>query len=262
MKISIVIPNYNGAENLKNNLPRIWKAMEKFGSDAELIIVDDASTDASTEYLERTPTIIKNQKNLGFAASCNIGAKQATGEIIVLLNSDVSPEENFLEPLVKHFQDPQVFAVGCLEKNVNEKNEIIDTHGVGKLFFKDGIFQHAKGDLNSKETDWVCGGSGAFRRNLFLKLGGFDTRFAPFYWEDVDLSYRAKKMGFKLLFEKQSVVLHRHLSGAILRKYSKEEIKKISFRNQIKFTRKHANILQKIYLLLFLLKRLMSLSLI
>ena len=205
-------------------------------------MVDDASTDSSLSVLKLYPAlrVIENKKNHGFAAACNIGVKEATGDVVVLLNSDVYPAEDFLDDLVHHFaSDARVFAVGCLEKVLNYNNQIVEERGVGRLYFKNGIFQHRAGDINSKVTDWVCGGSGAFRKNIFLALGGFDLRFAPFYWEDIDLSYRAKLNGYKLLFEKNSVVYHKHTEGSIVKHHGENEIKKISFKNQIKFTQKH-----------------------
>lgn len=260
MKISIIIPNFNGEKNLKENLPRVMNVTEHCQYETEVIVVDDASSDDSVATINnlqltvnRKIKIVRNRTNLGFGRSCNLGVKEAKGDIVVLLNNDVNPKENFLHPLIEHFHDARVFAVGCLEKNVNEKNEVIDEHGAGELFFKNGIFQHRKGDLNSRRTDWVCGGSGAFRRTMFLELGGFDTRFYPFYWEDVDLSYRAKKLGYKLIFEKNAVVYHKHFAGAIAKKYSAAEIEKISFNNQIKFTEKHLSGIKQRFDFYFLL---------
>ena len=261
MQVSIVIPNYNGLENLKNNLPKVTTAINHFSGSAELILIDDASSDASIEFsvdfCQKTKNcqLISNPENLGFAESCNIGVKRAEGEIVVLLNSDVYPDENFLAPIVKHFENEQVFAVGCLEKVLDDKNEVIEERGVGELFFKDGIFQHHAGDLDSSMTDWVCGGSGAYRRDIFLELGGFDPQFKPFYWEDIDLSYQAKQKGYQLIFEKNSVVFHKHLKGAIMTHFSHAEINKISFANQIKFTKKHVSgIIPRLQLYIFLLK--------
>ena len=242
MKISIVIPNYNGEMNLRNNLPRVLKAVEYERRETEVLVVDDASTDKSRDVLKLYPTVhvIENIANQGFAISCNTGIKASSGDIVILLNSDVIPAEDFINPLVVHFEDDaRVFAVGCLEKVINSNNQIVGERGVGSLFFKNGIFQHAAGDLNSNHTDWVCGGSGAYRKDLFLKLGGFDMRFAPFYWEDIDLSYRAKLAEYKLLFERKSIIYHKHAEGSIARQHGEDEINDISFRNQIKFTQKH-----------------------
>jgi O-antigen biosynthesis protein len=261
--ISIVIPNYNGEDNLKRNLPKIEEAIRNYQGDSEILIVDDASTDESLVFIKlfcqnknNSSRFILNSKNLGFGETCNVGVKNAQGEIVVLLNSDVYPEKNFLKFLVPHFADDKIFGVGCFEKTMNEKNEVISERGAGKIFFKDGIFQHSAGDLNSNITDWVCGGSGAFRKDLYLKLGGFDKRFYPFYWEDVDLSYCATQEGYKLIFENRSIVFHQHIKGSIATKYSKNEIEKISFSNQIKFTKKHLNSFNRFFSFHFFLIKL------
>jgi GT2 family glycosyltransferase len=259
MKISIIIPNFNGEENLKNNLPRVIKAAAHGSHETEIIVVDDTSTDKSREILKSFPRVItlENEQNQGFAATCNAGVKKSTGEIIILLNSDVYPAEDFINPLVSHFEhDDRVFAVGCLEKVLDINNQVVEERGVGVLFFKGGIFQHRAGDLNSGKTDWVCGGSGAFRKDIFLALHGFSTEYKPFYWEDIDLSFRAKKAGYKLLFERNAVVYHKHVFGSIAQKYTLSEVERISFKNQIKFTKKHASSLrQKISYFFFLAKQ-------
>jgi GT2 family glycosyltransferase len=252
--ISIIIPNYNGLENLRKNLPKVFEALKNFSEDGELLIVDDASVDSSVEYLKvfcearnQNCRLIVNEKNLGFGESCNLGVQNAKGEIVVLLNSDVWPEKDFLKYLIPHFDDKQVFAVGCLEKTLDLAGQIADERGAGILYFKNGIYQHMKGDIESEKTDWVCGGSGAFRKELFLKFKGFDKLFYPFYWEDIDLSYRAKKAGYELIFEKKSVVYHQHLVGSIAKEYSEAAIEKISFNNQLKFTRKHIRSIDQIF---------------
>ena len=118
MKISVVIPNYQKTPLIKH-LPAVIKACPN----CEIIIVDDASPDNTVSYLKKHFPKIKlviNQTNQRFAVSCNNGIKAAKGEIIILLNSDVAPKKNFLKPLIKHFKDKQVFAVGCLE--IERKN--------------------------------------------------------------------------------------------------------------------------------------------
>lgn len=98
MKISIVIPNYNGKEILGKNLPKILAATK----DAEIIVVDDASTDDSLLEIKNQSAgrrkkirIIQNEKNLGFTSSVNKGVREASGELVVLLNTDVVPQEDF-----------------------------------------------------------------------------------------------------------------------------------------------------------------------
>jgi len=232
MKISIVIPNYNGKEILEKNLPKILDAAK----DAEIIVVDDASTDDSIKMLaDKFPHIkvIKRTNNSGFATSVNDGVKASSGDLVLLLNSDVVPENNFLKPLSKHFSDPQVFAVGSLQYSSNWKGK--DRHGRGIGEFKKGFLVHGPGALNKTNTLWVFGGCGLYRKSLWEKFGGMETLYNPFYWEDIDISYRALKAGYKLVFEPESVVYHQQEQGAIRSNYTQSEIKTIAYRNQIIF---------------------------
>lgn len=261
MDFSIIIPSFNSVSALRKNLPRIWLAIESLKTGkAELIVVDDASTDDTLSFLanfaygkENFHSLV-NKNNLGFSRACNVAAAQAKGRFLIFLNSDVYPERNFLQYVSSHFNDELVFAVGFLEKSLDLSGQVIDERGVGELFFKDGIFQHVKGVLSKGITDWVCGGSGAFRRSIFLELGGFDPYYSPFYWEDIDLSYRAKKKGYKLLFDQRIIIYHQHDEGAIMRHFKPEEIENISFINQLKFTLRHAKTFrQRIAFVLFLI---------
>ena len=243
MKISIVIPNFNGKKLLRRNLPAVLKAEGV----EEVIIADDGSSDESVEEVKSLKLkaknyniklkIIENKKNLGFSSTVNRGVKEAVGEMVVLLNTDVSPEENFLNPLISHFQNPQVFAVGCLDKSIENGETILRGRGVGK--WERGFLVHSRGEVDKSDTLWVSGGSGIFRKDLWEKLGGLDEIYNPFYWEDIDLSYRAQKAGYKVLFEPKSVVIHRHEEGAIRQKYSLSKVKTIAYRNQFVFVWKN-----------------------
>ncbi|MDO8659102.1 MAG: glycosyltransferase family 2 protein [Candidatus Parcubacteria bacterium] len=236
MSISIVIPNYNGEEILAKNLPKVFEAVDN----AEVIVVDDASTDGSLRTLNNFRSkisIIKNERNLGFSSSVNKGVREAKGEIVILLNTDVVPEKNFLKPLLRHFEDGKIFAVGCMDKSIEDGKVILRGRGVGQ--WKRGFLVHSRGEINKASTLWVNGGSGAFRKSVWKKLGGFDELFNPFYWEDIDLSYRALKSGYKILFEPNSVVVHEHEKGAIKSTYSNFEVKTIAYRNQFIFVWKN-----------------------
>lgn len=236
MKISIIIPNYNGEKLLKKNLPKVLEAI----GDAEIIVVDDASTDGSLDILNGFKSkikIIKNEKNLGFSSTINRGVKTAKGDIVVLLNSDVIPEKDFLKPLLRHFENEKVFAVGCMDKSIENGKIVLRGRGIGE--WKRGFFIHSRGDVNKMNTLWVNGGSGAFRKSIWDKLGGFNELYNPFYWEDIDLSYRAIKSGYRIMFEPKSVVTHEHEKGAIKSTYSDLQVTTIAYRNQFIFVWKN-----------------------
>ncbi|HBB76261.1 MAG: hypothetical protein A2186_00625 [Candidatus Levybacteria bacterium RIFOXYA1_FULL_41_10] len=245
MKLSIIIPNFNGEGILKKNLPHVLKSIEEYEGNAELIIVDDSSVDSSVgfigEFISKNKDfeikLFQNETNLGFSSTVNKGARNASGDIIILLNSDVEPRPDFLKYLVKNFENDNVFATGFLDES--EENGKIVKRGRGVGSIKRGFLVHRRGEIGKRNTLWAAGGSSAFRKSLWEKLGGMDEIYNPFYWDDIDLSYRALKSGYKILFEDKSVVVHRHLEGSIKNNYTEAKVKRIAYRNQFIFVWKN-----------------------
>ena len=250
MNISIVIPNYNGEKILQKNLPKVLEAVKDYkNGNVEIIIPDDPSTDNSKQVIAAFIKSIKdkhiigktienkNKTEGGFSKNVNRGVALATGDILILLNSDVAPHKNFLQPLLLHFSDEKVFAVGCMDESIEEGKTVLRGRGIGS--WQRGFLVHTKGKFNKTNTLWVSGGSSAFRKDIWDKLGGLDPLYNPFYWEDIDLSYRAQKAGYKTLFEAKSVVLHEHEQGAIKTKFKPAHVRKIAYRNQFTFVWKN-----------------------
>jgi len=234
--ISVIIPNYNGKELLAKNLPSVIKNCPG----CEIIIVDDASSDDSISFLRkkyRKVKVIKNSKNQGFAKTTNLGVERAKSSLVLLLNSDVSPRKNFLKVAAKHFETKNLFAVG-LEDYSHEKERIV-IKGRGGIKFEKGFFAHFPAFIERGSTFWVSGGSGLFDREKFLQLGGFDDIYEPFYWEDIDLAFRAWRAGYSCIFEPLSKVDHYHEQGAIATQKSKLFIKTVSYKNQFIFAWKN-----------------------
>lgn len=230
--VSFIIPNFNGEALLKKNVPQLLK----IAKGVQVVVVDDGSTDGSVSYLKTLGnkiTLIEKATNSGFATTVNLGIKAARGDIIVLLNTDVVPKPNFLEPLLLHFADPTIFAVGCLDESHENGKVIKRGRGIGT--FSRGLLIHCRGEVDQTSTLWVSGGSSAFRKSMWENLGGLDEEFDPFYWEDIDLSYRAQKRGYHILFEPKSAVIHTHSEGAIKNQYSSKDIETIAYRNQFMF---------------------------
>jgi GT2 family glycosyltransferase len=245
MNISFVIPNYNGENLLRKNIPKLFDEIKNYDKGSvEVIIVDDFSQDNSLKVLEKLKSKYRNlkffvnEKNLGFPPTVNRGVSKAKGEIVILFNTDVYPERGFLEPLIKHFKDDRLFAVGCMDKSIKGKKVVLRGRGIGK--WERGFLVHKRGEVNRTDTLWVSGGSGAFRKSIWDILGGFNELYAPFYWEDIDISYRALKSGYKVRFEPKSVVVHEHEKGAIRNIYTANQIKTIAYRNQFIFVWENA----------------------
>lgn len=244
MKVSIVIPNWNGKELLEKNLPAVLEAAANpKNSILEVIVVDDKSTDDSVEFLEKNykeqVRIVRHTKNRGFPSSVNTGTRTARGTIVCLLNTDVIPQKNFLEKAEKHFEDSNVFAVSLHERGYGPS--------VGKFEFGFIGFGPGKETDKFQNTFWVSGGSGLFRRSVWMRLKGFDeVLLSPYYWEDVDICYRAAKRGYKLLWEPTAIVEHKHEST--MKKLNQKKVSKIKERNQLVFIWKNltsANMFRK-----------------
>jgi len=262
MKISVIIPNYNGEKQLEANLSTVLSC----GIDGEIIVVDDASTDKSVKLLkDQFPQVkvIEKKKNEGFASSANIGVKAAKYSLVLLINTDVAPEKIFLQYLIPHFSDSRVFAVGCCQKSIENGKIVLRGRGIGS--FKRGFLVHQRGEVDKNNTLWVSGGAGMFRKNIWEKLGGMNSLYNPFYWEDIDLSYRALKAGYKILFEPRSYVFHHHDQSVIKGSFREDMVKSIAYRNQIIFVWLNITDISLlvghlIYLPYYLLKALVSLD--
>lgn len=227
MKVSIIIPNWCGLKLLEKNLPTVLAT----GPD-EVIVIDDASPDDSIKFLEENypeVKLVRHERNLGFATACNSGVKVAQGEIVVLFNLDVVPEKDALAKILPDFEDENVFAI-----SFNETSDPKYSWTKGR--FEKGFIVHEnqKKDNRLHRSFWVSGGSGAFRKKMWEKLGGFDELFNPFYWEDIDLCYRAQKRGWKILWEPGAKVLHKH-EAVIGKHFPKEYVDFIWERNQLIF---------------------------
>lgn len=222
MKISIVIPNWNGEAKLAKNLPKVLatKGIEEF------IVVDDASTDNSLLVLEKFPSIkiIKRAKNGGFASTVNIGVAEASGDVIYLVNSDAVPGQESALTAIKHFDDPRVFSVSCNSGG-----------NWSWIKFKDGFLWHFKSESETEthQTLWASGGGGLFRKKTWDELGGLDELFSPFYEEDTDLGYRATKRGFVNIWDKDAIIEHYKEKGVIEEHFSKREVAAVAQRNQL-----------------------------
>ena len=235
--VSVVIPVYRGQRHLEANLPSLLAAARSQGG-LEVIVVDDGSADGTPEFLaDRFPqvTVLALGANRGFAGACNAGAHAARGDIVYFLNSDARGEEGFLAAVLGAVSDPTVFAVGSRE---------IGSDGEGSVkvpvpFFRFGLFGHRYCETAGMPSGpipslFVSAGHAAFSREKFLLLGGFDDLYRPFYWEDIDLCYRAWRRGWSVLLHPESRVQHAG-QGTIGRFYGLATIQSIYWKNRFLF---------------------------
>lgn len=227
--ISIIIPSRDGRKLLEENLPFLIKAVEYSGEKSEIIVVCDGDNDGTALWLGKIFSDIKVitlAESKGFSSACNHAAGGARGEYIIFINNDVKVTEDFILPLIKHFEKKDVFAVGSKEENSCE---------IPVASFKRGFFLYRyESACRSIPVLFVSAGHAMYDRKKFLELGGFDEIYDPFYWEDMDICARAWQKGWKVIYEPESRVYHNHQS-TVKKFYSQKEISAIHWCHRFLF---------------------------
>lgn len=236
---SVVIPNWNGRDLLARYLPSVIEAMAD-NSNNEIIVVDNGSEDGSADFLrESFPSVrvLPLERNLGFGGGSNAGFRAARNDIVVLLNSDMRVQPDFLAPLLESFNDENVFAAAC-QIFFSDPAKLREETGLTQGWWENGSLRVRHRADAAVDRAFPCfypgGGSAAFDRAKFLELGGFDEVFRPFYLEDTDLGYQAWKRGWKALYQPQSVVYHEH-RGTIGKRFGASQIDLVLKKNFILF---------------------------
>lgn len=229
MDISVVIPVYKNTEEFLKNL----KHNMQFLKGMEIILVNDDPETSLKEHVKEYSNIIllENSVNIGFGQTVNRGIGKATHSYILLLNTDVLLQDQSFEEGIKRFQeDKNMFGISF--EQIERDGSLV---GKNKLFWENGFATHSKADnLEYGPNGWVECGSCLIDTEKFKLIGGFDPLYSPVYWEDVDLSYRARKNGFIALFDPAIKVIHHHESTTG-KYFTKDYIKTIAFRNQLIF---------------------------
>ncbi len=240
---SVVIPNWNGKELLERYLPSVIAALEGHPLN-EVIVVDNGSTDGSADFVrDRFPQVklLALKQNLGFGGGSNAGFRAARNDIVVLLNSDMRVDPQFLKPLLEGFNDDKTFSVACQIFFTDAKKLRQETGLTQGWWENGGLRVRHRLDEHVQEL-FPCfyggGGSCAYDRRKFLELGGFDELLAPFYLEDTDLGYMAWKRGWTNLYQPRSIVFHEH-RGTIGKKFSAEYIESVLKKNFVLFAWKN-----------------------
>jgi GT2 family glycosyltransferase len=240
---SVVIPNWNGRDLLEKYLPSVIAAMADQDRN-EVIVVDNGSTDGSADFVEKafpSVRVLRLPRNEGFGGGSNAGFRAAKNEIVVLLNSDMRVDRDFLAPLLSAFDDARAFAVSC-QIFFSDPNKPREETGLTQAWWAGGRLRvrHRLDDAIAKPFPCFYGGGGscAFDRAKFLELGGFDHLMTPFYLEDTDLGYLAWKRGWKVLYQPASIVYHEH-RGTIGKSFSRRYIEGVIKKNFELFTWKN-----------------------
>jgi len=206
MNASVVIPVHNGSRTIASCLNALLS--QRFKGKYEIIVVDDGSTDNTADIVRRFKKVkLIKQKQAGPAKARNNGAKRARYEIVVFTDADCVPTKNWLREMLKPFADPNVAAVQGAYKTKQSSF-------MARFIQVEIEHRYAK-MLKAKELDWIGSYSAAYRKDIFLKEGGFDEKFPKASGEDPELSYRLHKKGYKLVFNPKAIVYHRHAESLI-----------------------------------------------
>ncbi len=211
--VSVVIPVYN---QLHYTLACLHALADTTGDvSVEIIVVDDCSMEDDTAHvLPRIEGLVylRNERNLGFVGSCNRGAAQARGEYLFFLNNDTRVRPGWLQPLLEHFHlHPDTGLVGSQliypDGRLQESGGIVFSDGSG---WNVGRLQHPDDPRYryARQVDYCSGAAIMLPRQLFERLGGFDTAYAPAYYEDTDLAFKVRQAGLEVWVQPASRVVH------------------------------------------------------
>ena len=201
VRFSVIIPAYNAEKTLSFCLEGLANQSVP-RKDYEVIVVDDGSTDDTSKLAKGFTVEYIFQTNQGPAAARNRGAREGRGGIILFTDSDCVPEHNWIQEMVSPFSDPDVVGV----KGAYKTRQTGLAAKFAQAEFEDRY------DLLEKSTsvDMIDTYSAAFRKDVFLKIGGFDQSFPAANNEDTELSYRLAANGCKLVFNPRAFVYHNH----------------------------------------------------
>lgn len=242
--ISVVIPNYNGKHLLEANIPSVLEALRFTEAEKEIIVIDDASTDSSVQFMKQHYPNIQltvNETNQGFSPTINKGIFAAKHQLVLCLNSDVELSPDYFKHQLKYFEKADTF--GVMGKIIDQADKHLQDAGkYPKISFKGikGSYNYIPNSLPTEmwlPTFFLSGANALIDRKKLIELGGFNELFAPFYFEDADLGIRAWRIGWKCYFEPQAVCMHA-LSSTI-KKLQSDKVKTIIERNRILFNYLH-----------------------
>jgi GT2 family glycosyltransferase len=240
LSVAVVILNYNGQHHLETFLPSV---VEHSGG-ATIYVADNASTDKSCDFLQKQyPQIqlIRNTTNSGFAGGYNQALNYIEEDIYVLLNSDVEVSKHWIPPIVELFEKEEKVAIVQPKIKDYKHKEYFEYAGaaggfidfLGYPFCRGRLFQSLEKDQGQydtiKEIFWASGACMFIRKKVYRDLGGLDEHFFA-HMEEIDLCWRAKNQGHKVMLQPQSVVYH--LGGGTLQNTNPRKTF-LNFRNSL-----------------------------
>ncbi len=246
MKTAVVILNWNGKHLLEQFLPKVIAC----SPNAEIVVADNASTDHSVSFVRTTfpsVTIIENPSNNGYAGGYNEALSQVVADYYVLLNSDIEVTPHWIEPVINQFEGDNLIAAIQPKIRAFKHRDQFEYAGaaggyldrLGFPFCRGRIFEECEIDNgqydDAREVFWASGACMFVRASVFHECEGFDELFFA-HMEEIDLCWRMKNRGYKIMVEPSSVVFH--IGGGTL---SKSNWRKtyLNFRNNLELIYKN-----------------------
>lgn len=210
--VSIILAPHNGMKHIPACLDSVLAQAYRH---AEIIIVDNASTDGTPEYVKHNypqVRLIRSEENLAYGRGNNLGASVAKGDLLLFLNHDTEVTKDFLAELVRAMEKWPAIGVAQSKIFMASSPDLIDS--AGAYLTRTGMWFHSgRGELDGsadREPVDILGAAGAcvvVRRDVFEALGGFDPDFV-IYFDDADFSWRATLLGFRVVLVPRSVIYH------------------------------------------------------
>jgi GT2 family glycosyltransferase len=243
-RLSIVVPSHSRVDLLSLCLTSVSRFKPE---STQVVVVDDGSeagcvSDVAERF--RGTDFVRHTKSKGFCSAANAGIAAATGDVVELLNDDAEVTAGWAEAALAHFADPTVAAVAPLvlqndpARRAANLPPVIDSAGdeYDPGGFARKRFHGRTGTSLSPDSVWgLSAAAGFYRRSALIAAGGFPEHFGA-YFEDVDLSFRIRKLGFDVRFEPGSVVWHR-VSASYGRKPSRATLERQSCNEERVFWR-------------------------
>lgn len=220
LKTAIVILNWNGEKFLKKFLPTVIKYTPEVNT--EIIIADNNSTDNSIGFLNKNHPdlrLIIFDKNYGFTGGYNKALDQIDAQYFVLLNSDIEVTENWLDPLIRLLDSDSKIAACQPKIRSYHQNENFEYAGAAGGFIDKYGYPFCRGrilDITESDTGqynkirdvfWATGACMLVRANLYKEIGGLDDDFFA-HMEEIDLCWRFKNLGYRIVCNPESEVFH------------------------------------------------------
>ncbi len=238
LKVHILILNYNGKDLIEEFFPSVAEAARQSIHSCRASIIDNASSDGSVEYIKKRfpEAAVFEQKQNRILCSYNDVLSGLDDDIVILLNNDIKAELGFVDPLIEEFlQDKSLFMAASKVLNASGQPDGANTRAVIKwgVFWASAKYPGYLENVDKKLPTFSAG-IGAFDREKFLELGGYDELYLPGTLEDSDICFRAWKKGWRCVYVPASAIHHMG-QVSFHRRFGRRRTRVINFRNVFLF---------------------------